>query len=300
MKKFKTTGLVMAGSAAMILAGCSDDAANEGANGETNIGEAVEYTITGIEPGAGITGQATNMLEDYENLAGWELETSSTAGMMTELEQAIQNEEPIIVTGWTPHWMFERYDLKMLEDPELSFGEGDDIHTITREGLEQDMPEANAVLDAFNWSVEEMQVVIEEGQDIDMEEAAANWVEENQDQVDSWLEGVEPVDDVSIDIISVPWDSERASANVISLALEQIGYDVTITDVDPSILFQAVGNGEADASVAPWLPNTHGAFMDEYGESIVDLGPNAEGTMNALVVPEYMDVESIEDLPAAE
>ena len=292
----KATGLIAVGTVAMILSGCSDNETTE----DANLGEQLEYTITGIEPGAGITGQAREMLNTYDNLEGWELQESSTGGMMTELDQAIQNEEPIVVTGWTPHWMFERYDLKMLEEPELAFGEGDDIHTIAREGLEEDMPEAYAILDAFEWSVEEMQVVIDEGQDIEMEEAAADWVEENQDQVDGWLEGVDPVDGQPIDIISVPWDSERASSNVIRLALEQHGFDVTVTNVDPSILFQAVGNGEADASVAPWLPNTHGAFMDEYGESIVDLGPNAEGTMNALVVPTYMEIDSIEDLPASE
>lgn len=294
--KLRTTGLITVGTLAMVLSGCSNNETAE----DANIGEQLDYTITGIEPGAGITQQARNSLEEYENLEDWELQESSTAGMMTELEQAIQNEEPIVVTGWTPHWMFERYDLKMLEDPELVFGEGDDIHTITREGLEQDMPGAYAILDAFEWSVEEMQIVIDEGQDIEMEEAAANWVEENQDQVDGWLAGTEEGNGEEIELVSTPWDSERASANVISLALEQHGFDVTVTNVDPSILFQAVGNGEADASVAPWLPNTHGVFMDEYGESIVDLGPNAEGTMNALVVPAYMDIDSIEDLPAAE
>ena len=47
-----------------------------------------------------------------KTLEGWELLESSTAGMLASLDAAIRNEEPIVVTGWTPHWKFSAYDLK--------------------------------------------------------------------------------------------------------------------------------------------------------------------------------------------
>ena len=70
------------------------------------------------------------------------------------LGDAIRNEEWIAVTGWTPHWMFARWDLKYLEDPEGVFGEAEEIHTLTRVGLKEDMPEVYAFLDNFQWPLE--------------------------------------------------------------------------------------------------------------------------------------------------
>src|SRR5690554_994108 len=72
------------------------------AEGVENYSEALDYTITGIEPGAGISVTTERAIEEYDNLAGWSVEFSSTAAMMAELDKAIANEEPIIVTGWNP------------------------------------------------------------------------------------------------------------------------------------------------------------------------------------------------------
>ena len=148
-------------------------------------------TITGIEPGAGVVAATEQALEDYGNLSEWDLETSSSGAMTVALGQAIQNEEDIVITGWSPHWMFASYDLKYLEDPENSFGESETINTMAREGLEEDMPEAYQVLDQFNWTTEEMESImldISEGED--PEDAAETWIEENPDRVAEWTEGV--------------------------------------------------------------------------------------------------------------
>lgn len=290
--------LVSLASVSLLVAACGSDDTAE--NEETNIGEQMEYTITGIEPGAGLTGLTHDAIEEYDSLNGWELQDSSTAGMMTELEQAYKNEEPIIITGWTPHQMFEMYDLKFLEDPKLAFGEPEDIHSLARMGLENDKPEAYAILDNYEWTIEDMQGVVLEAQETSYEEAGLKWVENNQDVVSEWTEGVDQVDGETFELLSTPWDTERGSAHMMKAVLEQQGYDVTLTNVDPAILFKAMAEGDGDGTVAPWLPVTHGAFMDEYGEEIEDLGPNISGTVSGLAVPEYMDIDSIEDIPANE
>lgn len=150
-----------------------------------------EMSITGIEPGAGVVAATENALNDYENLSEWELKTSSSGAMTVALGQAIQNKEDIVITGWSPHWMFASYDLKYLEDPENSFGESETINTMAREGLEEDMPEAYQVLDQFNWTTEEMESImldISEGED--PEDAAEAWIEANPERVAEWTEGV--------------------------------------------------------------------------------------------------------------
>ena len=302
---WKKLGMLAGLSLSLVVAGCGqDDSASNGNNGgnetTTNISEELDYTITGIEPGAGITGQAINTLEEYENLEGWKLEESSTAGMMGSLDAAIKNEEPIIVTGWNPHWKFSAYDLKYLEDPKGTFGGSENINTIVRKGLEEDMPNAYKILDRFYWEPQDMEAVMFDAQEVSFEEAANNWIQENQDKVAQWTEGVEKADGKEIELVSTPWDSERASSEVMKAVLEQQGFKVKVTPVDPAIMFEAIANGEGDATLAPWLPSTHASFYEKHKENVVDLGENLTGTQNGLVVPEYMDIDSIEDLQPKE
>lgn len=299
MLNVKSIGMVLGLSTALLLGGCGS---NEGTENEANasVSEQVNYTVTGIEPGAGITNMAHQTLEEYENLEGWELEESSTGGMLTLLDQAIKNEEPIVITGWAPHWMFSEYDLKYLEDPKGTMGDVESIHTIARLGLEEEMPAAYKTLDAFHWEVEDMEAVMSEAQDSSFEEAATSWIEANQDKVNEWLEGTEKVNGEEIKLVSTPWDTERASSLVAKAVLEQQGYEVTVTDVDPAVLFEAIATGSADASLAPWLPTTHAAFYEKHKDDMIDLGENLTGAKNGLVVPDYMDVDSIEDLEPKE
>jgi len=294
MSKFKSISLTLGLSTTLLLAACGGE---ETSSNETkSMSEQLDYTITGIEPGAGIMQLTELTLEEYENLDGWKVSESSTAGMLTMLDKAYKNEEPIIVTGWNPHWKFASYDLKYLEDPKGTYGEIENINTITRKGLKEDMPIAYEILDRFYWDPEDMETVMFDAQTVSFEEAAAKWVEDNQDKVAQWTEGLDKVNGQSIELISTPWETEDASAHVMKVVLEQHGFDVKITPVDPIIMFQAIANGEGDASLAPWLPVTHGSFYEQYKDDLVDLGENLVGAKVGLVVPTYMEVDSIEDL----
>ncbi|MCF1585076.1 ABC transporter permease/substrate binding protein [Tetragenococcus koreensis] len=145
--------------------------------------------VTGIEPGAGIVQAAENTLEEYPNLEGWQQELSSTGAMTTQLERAIAQEDEIVITGWTPHWMFSRFDIKTLDDPKSSMGDAESIYTFAREGLADDMPEAYQILDNFEWDVKDVEGVMLDMEDgKDPEDAARDWIEDNQDKADSWVE----------------------------------------------------------------------------------------------------------------
>lgn len=45
---------------------------------------------------------------------------------------------------------------------------------------------------------------------------------------------------------------------------------------------------------------TQGHLYDKHEDEVVDLGSNLEGLQNGFVVPEYMDIDSIEDLEPKE
>ena len=228
------------------------------------VGESVDYKITGIDPGAGIMEKTEEALVDYE-LDEWTLTTGSGAAMTAALKRAYDNEEPIIVTGWTPHWKFAEFDLKYLDDPEGSYGGEEEIHSIGRIGLADDLPEAHAILSNFNWSEDDMGEVMIAMQDGENEvDAAQTWIDANAEKVAEWTDGVEAVDGDEIKLAYVAWDSEIASHNVMKIVLEDIGYDVTLTQVEAGPMWTAIADGSADASLAAWLPVTHATYAEKF------------------------------------
>ena len=143
--------------------------------------------IIGIEPGAGIMRIVEeNAIPGYG--LDYELVESSTPAMISQLEQALGAGEPIAFTAWKPHWMFTAFDIRYLEDPEGEMGGPEELSAITREGLEEDAPEAFQFLDNINLTEQqlgELELAIQEAGD--PEAGARNWLEENREVVESWL-----------------------------------------------------------------------------------------------------------------
>ncbi|WP_438298093.1 glycine betaine ABC transporter substrate-binding protein [Sporosarcina sp. FA15] len=292
----KVLGLGAVALLAVGLAACGSDKNEADGDSTKTVGESVDYKITGIDPGAGIMEATEKVLTEYD-LTDWDLTTGSSAAMTASLKKAYDKEQPIIVTGWTPHWKFAKYDLKYLEDPKGVYGGEEQIRTIGRIGLAEDLPEAHQILSKFNWTEEDMgeiMVAIQEGEKEDA--AAQKWVEANEEKVAVWTEGVEKVDGDKIKLAYVAWDSEIASHNVMKIVLEDMGYKVTLTQVEAGPLWTAVADGSADASLAAWMPLTHKTYADKFEGKFEELGVNMEGVKVGLVVPQYMDIDSIEDL----
>lgn len=291
--KKKLFGLGATALLVLGLAACSSD---EGEETDVTVGESVDYKIIGIEPGAGIMDETNRVIEAY-GLEKWTLASSSDAGMTAALKKAYDKKEPIIVTAWTPHWKFAEFDLKYLEDPKNINGGEEEIRTIGRLGLKEDLPEAYEILSNFHWTVDDMgDVMMSIRQGEKEEEAARNWVNANEDKVAEWIDGIAKVDGDKIKLAYVAWDSEIASHNVMKIILEDMGYDVKLMQVELGPLFTAIANGSADATLAVWLPIAHKTYADKFEGDFEELGVNMEGVRSGLAVPTYMDIDSIEDL----
>lgn len=271
-----------------LLAGCSKASSGSGD---------LKKEIIGIDPGAGLMKQTAQVLKDY-GLDDWKLVEGSSAAMTAALDKAYKNKEPIIVTGWTPHWMFAKYELKYLADPKETYGKDEEIHTVVRKGLKGDFPSAHAMLDRFEWTAEDMAVVMSAVTDGKKpEEAASQWVKDNAAKVDAWVKDLPKEAGKKIKLAYVAWDSEIASTNVVKAVLEQrLGYQAELLQVEAGPMWAGIADGSADAMVAAWLPTTHKDYSDKYQGKLEDLGPNLKGTKLGLVVPAYMEVNSIEDL----
>jgi glycine betaine/proline transport system substrate-binding protein len=280
------------------LAACGSDKTSNTTdnNKEKTVGDSVDYKIIGIDPGAGLMKAASKVLDEYK-LDDWKLVEGSSAAMTASLKKAYDKKESIIVTGWTPHWMFAKFDLKYLDDPKGVFGKDETIHTIVRKGLKDDLPGAYKVLDQFNWTPDDMGAVMSKIVDGENpEDAAAKWVKDNTDKVAEWTKGANKVSGDKITIGYVAWDSEIASTNVIGKVLTDLGYKVTLLQVEAGPMWTGVADGSLDAHVAGWLPSTHADYYKKYDGKFEDLGANLEGTKLGLVVPKYMNINSIEDL----
>ncbi|WP_136056979.1 glycine betaine ABC transporter substrate-binding protein [Microbacterium sp. K24] len=146
--------------------------------------------IYGIEPGAGLTAQTQKMLPEYGLDSQYELVTSSTAAMLTELKSATEKKEDIAVTLWRPFWANDAFPVKDLEDPKGAMGEAEGLHFLGTKGFASEFPEAaelisQIVLDDEQYGSLEDLVVNEYGEGREAEAVDA-WLEENGDQFD-WV-----------------------------------------------------------------------------------------------------------------
>jgi glycine betaine/proline transport system substrate-binding protein len=146
--------------------------------------------IIGIAPAAGVMKKTREAITAY-GLTEYRLVSGSEISMTAELSNAIRKQQWIVATGWIPHWMFGRWDMRFLKDPKNVFGDAERIETVVRKGLKQDMPKAYKFLDQFYWTPDEMDqlmVWIKDDEGMYPYEKALRWLRYNEDRVKSWLE----------------------------------------------------------------------------------------------------------------
>lgn len=265
-----------------------------------SLGSQINYTITGIEAGAGLMNSTQAGLKKYPNLKKhhWQIMPSSTASMISSLDKAIKYKQPIVVLGWQPHWIFKKYKLKFLKDPKKIYGESENITTITSKTMPKEKPGAFKLLQQFKWSPSEMSdVMMNVNNGMKPNLAAQEFIKKNPQKVKQWLNGVPDGHGQSVKLTYVAWDSEIASTNVVMQLLKSKGYNASIYAMEVQPMWIAVATGSADASLAAWLPNTSKTLYKQYKDKITVAGESLNGAKVGLVVPTYMkNINSIEDL----
>ena len=142
--------------------------------------------IIGIDPGASMMKTTDKLVETYG--LGYTVVRSSEAAMMSTLDKAYREKKWIVITGWSPHWMFAKYDLKYLEDSKKSYGEAEEIHTLANKEFTKKNPEVAKMLKAFkldDQQIAKLESLINEG--MEPEAAAKEWIKTNRALTDSWM-----------------------------------------------------------------------------------------------------------------
>lgn len=146
--------------------------------------------IVGIDAGAGIMRTTEELLDTYD--LDYKLVSSSGPAMTAALKEAIANKEWIVVTGWKPHWMFGRWDLKFLkqDDDKMMWKKGN-IHIMGRQKLAEEKPELAAFLKGLKFTdaqLADLMLRVEESDD-DVEVVARQWMNDNPEAVNQWIPG---------------------------------------------------------------------------------------------------------------
>jgi len=146
--------------------------------------------LIGIEPGAGLTAATQNNTIPTYGLEGMDFITSSTPAMLAELQSKLDAGENVAVTLWRPHWAYDAFDIKDLEDPEGTLGAAESIHTIAAKDFAEEFPEVHEWLSNFSmdsevlFSLENAMYNSGEEDVTDYTDIVRAWMDENKDWVD--------------------------------------------------------------------------------------------------------------------
>jgi glycine betaine/proline transport system substrate-binding protein len=133
--------------------------------------------------------------ENAFGLEGFELVESSEQGMLAQVARATRGEDPIVFLGWEPHPMNANFDLTYLSGGDDWFGPdfgGATVYTNVRAGYLEECPNVGQLLKNLKFTLEMeneiMGAILDEGEDPNR--AAAAWLTEHPDVLETWLDGV--------------------------------------------------------------------------------------------------------------
>lgn len=150
-------------------------------------GDVVGNRLVGIEAGAGLTRITKDEVIPTYGLDNIEFVESSTPAMLAELSGAIDEGRDIAVTLWSPHWAYDAFAIRNLEDPEGALGGAEEIAMVGRTGFGEDYPELTSWLAEF--TLDDIQLfalenlMFNENGGEDNEGSATQWLDDNPEFV---------------------------------------------------------------------------------------------------------------------
>ena len=154
-------------------------------------------TIYGIEPGNDGNQVVLDMIAtDTYSLGNWKLVESSTDGMLAEVDRRTREGEWVAFTGWEPHWMNNRYDMCLLEDPEEAWGGKSRVETLVNANFPEEHPELYEFFEQMkvNRQIQAQLIDQIDNSGKEPEQVALGWLRANPRVAARWLQGVTATD----------------------------------------------------------------------------------------------------------
>lgn len=146
--------------------------------------------LVGIEAGAGLTLTTQDAVIPTYGLEGLDYVISSTPAMLAELKSRTDAGENVAVTLWRPHWAYDAFPIRDLEDPELTLGEAEEVHIFGSKDFTERFPTLTTWIESFELADDELfslenLMFNDPAYEDDYEGAVAAWLEANPDFADS-------------------------------------------------------------------------------------------------------------------
>ncbi len=154
---------------------------------DPDIAARLGHRIQGIDPGAGLMQLSQHALKSYGLNKQYQLVAADAHVMSKALAAAEADHGWIVVTGWTPHWIFAKWPLRFLKDPKNALGAAQHIDAVVREGFRKDYPRVAAILSAMHLSLPELQSAMFDAQKNGYPTAIQNFMDQHADQVAQWV-----------------------------------------------------------------------------------------------------------------
>lgn len=146
-----------------------------------------QHRIVGVGAGAGININTEKAIKAY-HLSGFNLQTSSTAAMTAQLNRAIRNKQWIAVTAWAPMWMWAKFPIKFLKDPQHIYGKGGYIANIVNPKLFHKSPKVFSFFNRFSLPRQQLSLMmlkVKNGTNI--QTVIHQWMSHHKKLVNSWF-----------------------------------------------------------------------------------------------------------------
>ena len=105
-------------------------------------------------------------------------------------------------------------------------------------------------------------------------------------------------DEKSITIGVNNWAENIAVANMWKVLLDEKGLKVQLQNADKALIYNSVAQGKIDLTFEVWLPSGDKPAFDKVKDRVVQIGPWFKEANLGLVVPDYVAVDSIDQLNA--
>lgn len=149
------------------------------------------FPVIGIDEGAGVMQKAKIALNNHT--FSNKLLSLSEKQMIQHLEDSIKRRKEIVITGWEPHWIFARYEVRFLEDPQNLFGVKENIYTVGRTGIQEEHPQAVRFFERMQLTEKQLnQLVYAIQLSDDPRQGAKQWINENEYIVNQWVKDLKP------------------------------------------------------------------------------------------------------------
>lgn len=160
-----------------------------------DMGDEYGGVLYGIESGAGLTKTTEESAIPTYGLDDLEFRVSSTPAMLAQLKKSTEAGENVAVTLWRPHWAYDAFPVRDLEDPEGAMGDAEILYTFSTKGFADDNPAVAQLMNNFVFdddhlaSLENVMFSEDNFNGEDNDAAVAQWVSENPDFVEQWTSG---------------------------------------------------------------------------------------------------------------